>query len=260
MKNSNHTYQSIPLVVTIIGSKSRKAMYCINVTSLDGTKRYKNAWIPTSFESYTSKQYIYHNPQLNILNRKLIIGNKYRFGDDWFTLTPNGAVDHHNKRIEIDSLQYIIMPPIRTTIAWEYHSQSLVELPMSQTTPAMDIVEYGFDSEISSSNISRIKSKLIDGKVHEYYQSIDRYIIYIPPFLMKNFEKLFEIVQDTEDNALSNYDFDAPNEDIFANDDNPETITEQLQKDSVLSEQFSYMDRREMDFKDYPSNEQLKLF
>ena len=46
MKNSN--YNSVPVIASIIGSKTRKAMYLTNVTSLDGTRIYKDKWVQTS--------------------------------------------------------------------------------------------------------------------------------------------------------------------------------------------------------------------
>ena len=45
------TYDSIPIMTHIVGSKSRKAMYLVMPTSMDGNKIYKNAWIPTRWTS-----------------------------------------------------------------------------------------------------------------------------------------------------------------------------------------------------------------
>jgi hypothetical protein len=50
MKNS--TYQSVPVIASVIGSKSRKAMYLVHITSLDGTKIYKDTWVPTSWKDF----------------------------------------------------------------------------------------------------------------------------------------------------------------------------------------------------------------
>ena len=59
MKNSN--YNSVPVIASIIGSKSRKAMYLTNVTSLDGTRIYKDKWVPTSWNTNTKTEFRYTN-------------------------------------------------------------------------------------------------------------------------------------------------------------------------------------------------------
>ena len=45
------TYESIPVIAHVVGSKSRKAMYLVQPQSLDGSKIYKNAWVPTKWHS-----------------------------------------------------------------------------------------------------------------------------------------------------------------------------------------------------------------
>ena len=56
MKTSS--YNSVPVIASIIGSKSRKAMYLTNVTSLDGKRIYKDKWMPTAWNDNVLKQRI----------------------------------------------------------------------------------------------------------------------------------------------------------------------------------------------------------
>lgn len=39
-------YTSVPVIASVIGSVTRKAMYLVHVTSLDGEKIYADTWIP----------------------------------------------------------------------------------------------------------------------------------------------------------------------------------------------------------------------
>ena len=45
------TYDSVAITAHVIGAKSRKAMYLVQPQSMDGNTIYKNAWIPTSWNS-----------------------------------------------------------------------------------------------------------------------------------------------------------------------------------------------------------------
>ena len=45
------TYDSVAIAAHVIGAKSRKAMYLVQPQSMDGNTIYKNAWIPTSWNS-----------------------------------------------------------------------------------------------------------------------------------------------------------------------------------------------------------------
>jgi hypothetical protein len=153
-------YKSIPIVASVIGSKSRKAMYIVHPTNVKGTTLYKDKWIPT------------------------------QWGQD--------------KRIK-----------------WEYHSQSFVEFPMSKATQAMMFESYDL------TNISRFNTKLVDGKPQQFYELIDRYIIHVPVWLINSFE-----VQATRVEKVVTDNFD--------NDDNPESIIEQIAKDSHIADKFSY--------------------
>lgn len=49
---TNSTYQSVPVIASVIGGKSRKAMYLVHITSLDGSKIYKDTWVPTSWQNF----------------------------------------------------------------------------------------------------------------------------------------------------------------------------------------------------------------
>ena len=45
------TYKSVPVVASVIGTKTRKSMYIYNVKSLDGTKIYQPRYIPVAWNS-----------------------------------------------------------------------------------------------------------------------------------------------------------------------------------------------------------------
>lgn len=168
MKNA--TYKSVPLVVSIIGSKNRRSMYIMNVTSLDGNIIYKDTWLPTQWQ--------------------------------W----PSGLM----------------------TIEWEYHSQGLVEYPLKKVTDSMAINVY------DKRNVLNISSKLINGRVVDFLQITDRYVIYVPIFLMNNLEKKFKKLEKEQQAVL------------FDNDDNPETIIEQTTKDYEMATKFYGSDRSVM--------------
>lgn len=168
MKSS--TYKSLPLVVSIIGSKDRRSMYIMNVTSLDGNTIYKDTWLPTQWQ--------------------------------W----PSGKM----------------------TIEWEYHSQGLVEYPLKKVTQSMAINVY------DRRNVLSISSKLINGKVVDFLQITDRYIIYVPIFLIANLQKKFQKLEKEQQAVL------------FPNDDNPETIIEQTIKDYHIKTGFVGTDRSVM--------------
>lgn len=54
------TYKSIPVIASVIGSVTRKAMYITHITSLDGEKIYNDTWIPVSWNQSRPaiKQYV----------------------------------------------------------------------------------------------------------------------------------------------------------------------------------------------------------
>jgi hypothetical protein len=156
------------MVVSIIGSKSRKSMFIVNPTSLDGKKQYKNKWIPISWnESGTTQR----------------------------------------------------------TIEWKHHSQSYVEFPQNLITESMVIDDY------NTRNVSNFKSRLVDGKVQTYYTMIDRFVVYIPTWLMRTFELKFTAVPVVD-------------EEYFHNDDNPTSVAEQTCLLSHEQELFDYMEDR----------------
>ena len=120
MNNSN--YQSVPVLASVIGSKTRKAMYLVNITSMDGEKVYKDKWVPVQWGQ-------------------------------------------------------------GVTIDWEYYSTSeLVEFPLKNKSEIMIIEKH------NASGKSNIVDRLVNGKSQSYYQMTDRFIVYIPTWLIKNFE------------------------------------------------------------------------
>ncbi|MEN8857278.1 MAG: hypothetical protein ABF260_04355 [Flavobacteriaceae bacterium] len=227
MKNS--IYKSVPVIASIIGSKSRKAMYLTNVTSLDGKRIYKDKWIPTSWSNNSSIEIRYTNKEKGIDNQVVHAGKYYKFHfKDSVLLTEKGAVNTFGAKLDVDGLKINKVSSSRQTVQWEHHSQSLVEFPMSKVSESMIIDTH------NTRNVSTIKSKLINGKVKEYYQLEDRYIIHIPTWLIRNFEERYTKKEiQTE---------------LFSNDNDFETVIERTEYDSKLQEQFSYIDRTEMNF------------
>ena len=59
MKNSN--YQSVPVLASVIGSKTRKAMYLVNITSMDGEKVYKDKWVPVQWGDGVTIDWTYYS-------------------------------------------------------------------------------------------------------------------------------------------------------------------------------------------------------
>ena len=227
MKNSS--YKSVPVIASIIGSKSRKAMYLTNVTSLDGKRIYKDKWIPTSWSTNSKYEFRYTNKERGLNNQLIVPGSYYKFNfKDSVLMTDQGAVNEHGAILEVKGLTKVKKSASKQTIEWEYDSQSLVEFPMNKVSEAMVIDKY------DDRNVSAIKSKLVDGKVQDYVQLKDRYVIYVPTWLIKNFEERYttRIVE----------------EELFDNDDMFYGIAEDTAIQSVTAREFSYINRLEMNF------------
>jgi hypothetical protein len=238
MKNSS--YNSVPVIASIIGSKSRKAMYLTNITSLDGSRIYKDKWVPTSWNTNTTTEFRYTNKERNIHNQLVHTGKYYKFNfKESVLLTDAGAVNPHGAVLDVQGLSKVKISNQRQAIQWEYESQSLVEFPMSKASESMIIDRY------DERNVSTIKSKLINGKVAEYYQLQDRYIIHIPKWLIKNFEERYTIKEIVDD--------------VMSNEDSYETIIEKTALDSVIAKNFDYITRNEMNFEDIDSLTQWEL-
>jgi hypothetical protein len=181
------SYQSVPVIASIIGSKSRKAMYLTHITSLDGSRIYKDKWIPTSWNSKDN----------NIVNKQ--------------------------------------------TIEWELDSQSLVEFPMNRVSEAMLIDRY------TSRNITTIKTRLVNGKINEYIQLTERYIVYIPKWLMANFEEKYTKIIKEE------------TPEIFENDHEYYGVAEETALQSQIQQQFDYINRDTMNFEHIDSLAQWEI-
>lgn len=239
MKNS--TYNSVPVIASVIGSKSRKSMYLVNITSLDGSTIYKNSWIPTSWQSNTSTpEWRYSSKRFGYTNKQVFPGKYYYFNfDESVLMTEQGPVNSFGSPLSVEGLVKI-QNKKRINIEWEEYGQELVEFPMSQSSDAMLIDRY------SKTNVTIIKQRLVNNKIQEYLQLTDRFIIHIPTWMMKNLEVKYKMTQSIQ-------------EDIFENDDDFETIIEKTSKDSMIQEEFSYIDRREMGFEVIDSLTQWEL-
>jgi hypothetical protein len=232
MKTSS--YNSVPVIASIIGSKSRRSMYLANITSLDGKRQYKDKWIPTSWNVTTKTEWRYTNKQRNI-NNQLIEPGKYYYFDfnESVLMTDQGAVNAYGSNLEVEGLTKVKMSAHRQSIEWKQDdSQSLYEFPMSRVSQAMHIEEY-------TGSISNIKSRLIDGVVKEYYQIVDKYIIFIPTWLIKNFDELYTVKTKQQK--------------LFTNDDEFFGVAEQTAIDSYTAEKFDYMQRDTMHFEEIDS-------
>lgn len=238
MKNS--TYNSVPVIASIIGSKSRKAMYLTNVTSLDGTRIYKDKWVPTSWSSNSKYEFRYTDKERGIHNQLAIPGSYYKFNfKDSVLMTDQGPVNEHGTNLEVKGLTKVKISASRQTVEWDYDSQSLVEYPMYKVTEAMVIERH------DDRNVSAIKAKLIDGKVVEYLQLKDRYIVYIPTWLIKNFQERY---------TVKTIDVD-----LMHNDNNYESVAEQTALDSIIADNFSYITRDAMHFEETDSLTQWEI-
>ena len=238
MKNSSYT--SVPVIASIIGSKSRKAMYLTNITSLDGSRIYKDKWVPTSWNTNTNTEFRYTNKERGKNNVLVHPGKYYKFNfKSSVLLTDKGAVNEHGTLLDVDGLSKVKISSDKQTICWEYSSQSLVEFPMSKVTESMIVEKY------NHRNVLTIKSKLIDGKVKDFYQLEDRYIIHIPNWLIRNFEERYviKLVQD----------------DLVNNDNNSETVIEKTALDSIIAKNFDYISREEMNFLEIDSLTQWEI-
>lgn len=185
MKTSS--YQSVPVLASIIGSKSRKAMFLTHITSLDGSRIYKDKWIPTSWNSNDN----------NV--------------------------------------------PTKQCIEWELDSQSLVEFPMNKVSEAMIIDRY------TGRNITTIKTRLVNGKINEYLQLTERYIIYVPKWLMANFEEKYTRIVKEETPEL------------FENDNEYYGVAEETAMQSQIQQQFDYITRDTMNFEQIDSLAQWEI-
>lgn len=223
----NVVYKSVPLVASVIRGTSGKSLYLTHVTSLDGSRIYSDGWCPIRWGKPTEYLWRYTNKDLNIVNSLVTPGRYYRFHfKDNVLMTPRGAVTHDGAQLKVPGLVKHKIAGNRQIIGYEFHSQSLVEFPMTKVTPAMDINRW-------KGNKSLIKSKLVDTKVQEYLQITDRYIINVPVFCMDNFKERRLTPVTSVDN-------------LFSNDDNPESIIEQTAYDSHVADKFNYIDRSEM--------------
>lgn len=232
MKNSS--YNSVPVIASVIGSKTRKAMYLTNITSLDGKRIYKDKWIPTSWSTNNVYQWRYTNKERGIDNAIIDTGRYYKFNfKDSVLMTEQGAVNEHGAILEVKGLTKVKLSNSRQTIEWEYDSQSLVEFPMNRVTGAMLIEQ----PELwDNNNVSLIKSRLVDGKVVDYYQIKDRYVIHIPTWLIKNFEERYTSNISIEDN------FDNDDKFYGVAEDTAKKSMEQLDNIDIARDSYGFVE------------------
>lgn len=236
---NNSSYKSVPVIASIIGSKSRKSMYLANVTSLDGKRQYKDKWIPTQWNVTTLTEWRYTNKQRNINNQLVEPGKYYHFHfKESVLMTDQGPVNAYGSNLEVEGLTKVKLSARKQTIEWEHDSQSLYEFPMSRVSEAMVIDEW-------TGNCSNIKSRLVDGVVKDYYQIIDRYIIYIPTWLIGNFDEIYTVKSKQPQ--------------LFPNDDEFFGVAEQTAIDSHTSEKFDYIQRDTMNFEQVDALTQWEL-
>lgn len=250
MKNSN--YKSVPVIASVIGSKSRKSMYLVNITSLDGKKIYNNAWVPTAWNDTTRSEWRYTRKVYNERSQKFITiidnaliepGKYYKFHfKESVLMTTSGPVNEFGGKLDVEGLKKVKLSVTRRSIEWEEHSQELVEFPLKKATPSMLIPQQ------NNKGTSPIKQRLVNGNIEKFLQLEDRYIIYLPVWFIQNLKLKFQSAYSVDDELFSNEE-----------DTNTESIIEETAYNSKIAEQFSYIDRREMDFQVIDSLTQWEL-
>jgi len=225
MKTTN--YQSVPVIASVIGSKSRKTMFLTAITSLDGKTMFKDDTCPVRWQNFNTKpEWRYTNLRYGLNNILITPGKYYKFDfDESVLMTEQGPVGPHGQSLTVKGL---VKKQEKTYdyVAWEEHSQSLVEFPLSKATPAMDI-----DYTSYRGNLKMISHRLVDGKIQKYLQLLDRYIIYIPLWKYKTMTKRFVAKEITPE---------------FLNDDNQESVIEETSINSFIQQKFDYINRTEM--------------
>ena len=90
-----------------------------------------------------------------------------------------------------------------------------------------------------------IKSRLVNGKIKEFYQLEERYIVHIPTWLIRNFQERYTIKTIKKD--------------TMPNDNNSETVIEKIALDSIIAQNFDYITRDEMEFQEIDSLTQWEI-
>lgn len=163
------TYKSVPVIASVIGSVTRKAMYICHVTSLDGEKIYKDTWMPVSWYEQSKREHRYTDKRYGLHNVLLTPSTYYEFPEHGKLLITNkGPVDEHGTYVRIDGVATHTISGTKRRIEWEHHSQSLIQFPMSKATPSMDI------------HPDKVIRRMVDNKPKSYVELTDRHIIYLP--------------------------------------------------------------------------------
>ncbi len=163
------TYQSVQIIASVIGSKSRKAMFLVQPESIDGSKIYKNTWIPVQWNEVDAREHRYTNKRYGIHNQLLEVSKYYNFPEDGrLLITEQGPVDSFGQYVRIDGVETHTIKQKQTRIEWSHYSQSYVELPMSQVTPSMLVDLH------DKRNVSNDKNRIVNGSNQS---TLQRYLI-----------------------------------------------------------------------------------
>lgn len=195
------TYKSVQIIASVIGSVSRKAMFLVQPESIDGSKIYKNTWIPVQWNETDAREHRYTNKRYGIHNQLLEVSKYYNFPEDGrLLITEHGPVDAFGQYVRIDGVETHTIKKKQTRIEWSHYSQSYVELPMNQVTPSMLIDLH------DKRNVSNVKHRIVNGANKSYLQLEERILINVPTWMMRNFEIKYKRQ-------------DIPVDDLFHNDD-----------------------------------------
>lgn len=212
------TYKSVPVIATVIGSVTRKAMYITHVTSLDSEKIYKDTWMPVSWYESAQREHRYTDKRYGLHNVLLTPSTFYDFPEHGKLLITNqGPVNSDGAYVRIDGVATHTIAGTQRRVEWEFHSQSLVQFPMSKATPSMDI------------HPDKVISRLVDNQPKHYIELTDRYIIYLPQWFfiekkVANKEGKTETVKPIM--QLKYQKYTEQEEEIFANDNEFYGVTE----------------------------------
>lgn len=167
------TYKSIPVIASVIGSVTRKAMYIVQPTSLDGSKIYHDTWIPVSWNGTETRELRYTNKRYGIINKLLVPSTYHRFEEHGqLLITKNGPIDEYGNYIHIEGV-HTVTTPIKQKIEWEVHNHDeLIEFDMKRATPSMM-----YDHK-------DVVRRVVDGKPKSYLQLQQRILLHIPIWMI----------------------------------------------------------------------------
>jgi hypothetical protein len=167
-------YKSIPVIASVIGSKTRKAMYIVNVTNLKGTTLYKDKWIPCQWGQDKRIKWEYHSQSfvefpmskasqamqfesydltnISRFNTKLVNGKKQRFYE---------MVD-----------RYIIHVPVWLINSFEVvgRRSSDIQQDINTSVRFSSWRDYGVDEDANDDNPESVAEQTaIDSRTEEHF-------------------------------------------------------------------------------------------